>query len=57
MSSAINLTFKWRHIIISIANIWKKVLKENQSGSSNLVVLDHQLLKNNHTLGIEKLKS
>ena len=35
----------------------KKILKENQSDSSNLVLLDHQLLKNNHTLGIEKMNS
>ena len=30
------------------------VLKENQSDISNLVLLDHQLLKNNRTPGIEK---
>ena len=35
----------------------KKILKENQSDSSNLVLLDHQLLKNNRTLGIEKMNS
>ena len=35
----------------------EKILKENQSDSSNLVLLDHQLLKNNHTLGIEKMNS
>ena len=32
----------------------KKYSKENQSDSSNLVLLDHQLLKN---LGIEKMNS
>ena len=42
--------FKWRQIISSIPKTWKKVLKENQS---DLVLLDHQLLKNNPTLGIE----
>ena len=36
---------------------WKKILKKNQSDSSNLVLLDHQLLKNNRTLGIEKMNS
>ena len=45
--------FKWRQIINSVPKTWKKILKENQSDSSNLVLLDHQLLKNN-TLGIEK---
>ena len=49
--------FKWRHIVNSIPKTWKKILKENQSDSSNLVLLDHQLLKNNRTLGIEKMNS
>ena len=44
-------------IINSIPKIWKKVLKENQSYSLNLVLLDNQLLKNNRTLGIEKINS
>ena len=35
----------------------EKVLKEIQSDSLNLVLLDHQLLKNNRTLGIEKMNS
>ena len=35
----------------------KKYSKENQSDSSNLVLLHHQLLKNNRTLGIEKMNS
>ena len=42
--------FKWRQIVSSIPKTWKKVLKENQSVSSNLVLLDHQLLKNNPIL-------
>ena len=37
--------FKWREIIDSVPKTWKKILKENQSDSSNLVLLDHQLLK------------
>ena len=49
--------FKWRQIINSIPKTWKKILKENQSDSSNLVLLDHQLLKNNRTLEIEKMNS
>ena len=44
-------------IVSSIPKTWKKVIKENQSDSSNLVLLDHQLLKNNRTLGIEKMNS
>ena len=28
---------------------WKKVLKESQIGSSNLVLHDHQFLENNRT--------
>ena len=47
--------FNWRQIVNSISKTWKKLLKENQSDSSNLVLLDHQLLKNNRTLGIEKM--
>ena len=39
----------------SFQNLGKLILKENQSDSSNLVLLDHQLLKNNGTLGIEKM--
>ena len=35
----------------------KKVLKEYQIDSSNLVLLDHQLLKNNRILGIGKMNS
>ena len=49
--------FKWRQIINSVPKTWKKILKENQNDSSNLVLLDHQLLKNNRTLGIEKMNS
>ena len=37
--------FKWREIIDSVPKTWKKILKENQSDSANLVLLDHQLLK------------
>ena len=39
--------FKWRQIISSIPKTWKNVLKENQSDSSNLVLLDHQLHSKN----------
>ena len=49
--------FKWRQIIRSIPITWKKVLKENQSGSSSLLFFDHQVLKNNRTLEIEKMNS
>ena len=48
---------KWREIVNSIPKTRKKVLKENQIDSSNLVLLDHQLLKNSGTLGIEKMNS
>ena len=50
------LSDKWRQIINSVPKTWKKVLKENQSDRSNLVLLDQQLLKKNRTLGIEKMK-
>ena len=43
--------FKWKQSADLIPKTWKKVLKESQSDSSNLVLLDHQLLKNNCTLG------
>ena len=36
---------KWRQIVNSIPKTWKKVLKVDLSDSSNLVLLDHQLLK------------
>ena len=49
--------FKWRQIINSAPKTWKKILKENRIERSNLVLLDHQLLKNNRTLGIEKMNS
>ena len=44
--------FKWRQAVDSIPKTCKKVLKENQSDSSNLALLEHQLLKN-----IEKMNS
>ena len=44
--------FKQRQIINSISKTWK-----NQSVSSNLVLLDHQLLKNNCALGVENMNS
>ena len=53
----LNLHFKWRQIVNSIPKTWKKVLEESQSDSSNLVLLDHKLLKNNRILGIEKINS
>ena len=49
--------FKCRQIIKSIRKTWKKLLKENQSDSSNLVLLDHQWLKNDRTLGIDKMNA
>ena len=49
--------FKWRQSINSIPKTGNKFLKENQSDSSNLVLLDHQLLKDNRTIGIEKMNS
>ena len=49
--------FKWKQIVNSISETWKKVLKENEDDSSNLVLLDHQLVKNNRTLEIKKMKS
>ena len=59
---------KWRLVVIltvspisngdklfnSIPKAWEKVLIKSQSASSNLVLLDHQLLKNSRTLSIEK---
>ena len=41
----------------SSQNLEKKILKGNQNDSSSLVLLDHQLLNNNRTLGIEKMNS
>ena len=37
--------FKWRQSVSLISKTWKKVLKESQSDSSNLVLLDHELLE------------
>ena len=39
------------------SKIFEKSLKETQSDRSNLVLLDHQLLKHNRTLGIKKMNS
>ena len=49
--------FKWGQTANSIPKLWKKVLKESQSHSSNLILLDHQLLKNNSTLNTYKMNS
>ena len=54
MNSAINLITNGDKLSVQFPKLGKKVLKENQSDSSNLALLDHQLLKNNRTLGIEK---
>ena len=35
----------------------EKVLKESQSDSSKLLLLDHQLLKINHALSMDKISS
>ena len=51
-----NSYFKKRKIISSIPKTWQKVLKENQSNSSNLALLDYQLLKDNSTLVLYRLK-
>ena len=48
-------SFKLRQIVISTPISWKKVLKESQSGSSILALLDHQLLKNECALSIDKM--
>ena len=39
--------FKQKKLVNSVPKTSKKVLKKIQSDSSNLVLLDHQLLKNN----------
>ena len=57
MNLAINLISNGDKLSIQFPKLGKKLLKQNQSGSSNLVLLDHQLLKNNRTLGIEKMNS
>ena len=57
MNVAINLISNGDKLSIQFPKLGKKLLKQNQSGSSNLVLLDHQLLKNNCTLGIEKMNS
>ena len=49
--------FKWRQIVNSIPKAWKKVIKESPSDGSNLVLLDHQLFKNNRILSIYKMNS
>ena len=59
MKISYNLSHKsyltWRQMVSSIPKTWKKVLKENQNDMLNLVLLDHPLLKNICTLGIEKM--
>ena len=57
MNLAINLILNGDKLSIQFSKLGKKILKENQSDSSNLVLLDHQLLKNNGTLEIEKMNS
>ena len=49
------MKIKWRKIVNSILKTWKKVLKESQSDSSNLVLLGHQLVKNNRILSINNM--
>ena len=49
------MKIKWRKIINSILKTWKKVLKKSQSDSSNLVLLGHQLVKNNRILSINNM--
>ena len=49
------MKIKWRKIVNSILKTWKKVLKESQSDSSNLVLLGHKLVKNNRILSISNM--
>ena len=42
---------------IQFPKLGKNYSKKSQSDSSNLVLLDHQFLKNNRSLGIEKINS
>ena len=55
MNLAINLILNGDNLSIQFPKTSKKLLKENQSDSSNLLLLDHQLLKNKRILGIEKM--
>ena len=48
---------KCRQIVNSIPKTWKKLLKESHSDSSNLVLLDHRLLKNNRSLSLDEMNS
>ena len=49
--------FKWREIVNSIPKTWNKVLKESQSDSSILALIDHHFLKNNCILRLNKTNS
>ena len=53
----INLISNGDKIVNSIPKTWKKVLKESQRHSSNLVLLDHYLLENNCSPSIDKMNS
>ena len=57
MNLAINFISNEDKLSIQFPKLGKKHSKKNQSDSSNLVLLDHQFLKNNRTLGIEKKES
>ena len=49
--------FNLRQIVNSVPKSWKKVLKESQSDSSNLVLLYHQIFNNNGNPSMDKMKS
>ena len=44
-------------IFNSIPNTWKKVVKEKESDNFSLVLLEYELLKNNHTLSVGRMIS
>ena len=57
MNLEINLVLNGEKLSMQFLKTLKKLLEENQSDSSNLLLLGHQLLKNDRTLGIEEMNS
>ena len=49
--------FKWLQLLHPIPNQWKNIIKTTNDSHTNIVYLDHHLVRNNRIVVLEKLHS
>ena len=42
--------FQWLHLIDSISEKWKFIIKENYENTTNFIIHEHQLIKGSRTI-------